>query len=199
MRQKSAVYFDEDIEIAPEIIAAVSHWLNLPKVNLNLEINELENYINASPKQRCSLGTTSERVKELISNNMPPETKVQSFSNRLPGGMNGEPKRQADSLLSLAYQLIAICTKFSAASKQEPLYLHFSLPQGSAPELLRIWKEFLETTGNINTDGGPVTVDELKLYKEKILDYKPNKVVGLALPKRAELIHSTVVTSVVWG
>jgi CRISPR-associated protein Csc3 len=36
---------------------------------------------------------------------MPPGTKVQVFSNRLPGGSSAEPKRQADSMAALAYQL----------------------------------------------------------------------------------------------
>jgi CRISPR-associated protein Csc3 len=194
------------------MIAAVSQWLNLPNARTWQGKNELDAYINANPRQRSSLGTTSKQIEELMSNNMPPETKVQSFSNRLPGGISAEPKRQADSMTSLAYQLMAVGASFPAASKREPLYLHFSLPKSSSPELLRFWRLFLEEKAAIG-EGGTVTIDELKFYKvdNEQLIYKPrsidefgiefklNKVVGLAFPKRPEFIQSTVIIPILWG
>ena len=129
---------------------------------------------------------------------MPPETKVQSFSNRLPGGMSAEPKRRADALSALGYQLLTVGANFPKASKQAPLYLHFALPKGSSVELQRIWKQFLQRTAETNEDG-TVTVDELQLYRDNQLVFKANKVVGLALPKRPEFMHSTVTIPVLWG
>ncbi|MFM8295229.1 MAG: hypothetical protein ACKN9E_11880, partial [Microcystaceae cyanobacterium] len=153
----------------------------------------------ANPRERCSLGTTSLQVSELVSNQMPPSTKVQSFSNRLPGGMSAEPKRRADNLAALSYQLLAVGANFPKASKQEPLYLHFALPKGSSPELKGIWRKWLQETAANNADGGTVTVDELQLYRDNIIAFKGNKVVGAALPKRTDFVESTVIIPVVWG
>lgn len=186
-------------KVSEEMLVAVERLLNLPQTKTWQGTQELEAYINANPRKRCSLGTTSNQVEELISNNMPPGTKVQSFSNRLPGGMSAEPKRRADSLAALSYQLMAVGANFPKANKQEPLYLHFVLPQGSSPELLRIWREFLKETAATNAEGGTVTVDEAKLYRDNIAEFKSNKVVGFAFPKRPDFIHSTVVIPLLWG
>jgi len=181
------------------MITATSRMLNLP-IHSRLDgLKELNAYVDANPKQRCSLGSTSSDIDELISDNMPPGTKVQAFSNRLPGGINAEPKRQADSIAALAYQLMTVGANFPAVKKQDPLYLHFALPKGSGPELLRLWREKLEKLAATNAEGGTVTVDELQLYRENSLDFKPNKVVGFAFPKRPDFVHTTVIIPLLWG
>lgn len=182
-----------------EIIAAVYRTLNLPQKTAWSGIKELDLYINANPKKRCSLGATSGHIEELLSNNMPLETKVQSFSNRLPGGMSAEPKRQADSLASLAYKLMTVGANFPANNKQNLFYLHLALPPGACPELLRIWRDFLKRTAATNAEGGTVTVDEIKLYRDNIIEFQSNKVVGFAFPKRPYFVHSTVVIPLVWA
>jgi CRISPR-associated protein Csc3 len=187
-----------DIEVSEELITAVSRLLNFPSQKEWQGYQELDIYINANPRKRCSLGTSSDQVEELMSPNMPPETKVQSFSNRLPGGMSAEPKRQANSLAALSYQLLNVGASFPASSKQEPLYLHFALPSGTSPELRRIWRDFLEEKAAIN-EGGTVTVDELQLYRDKKVFFQANKVVGAAFPKRPDFVHSTVVIPLIWG
>jgi CRISPR-associated protein Csc3 len=189
----------EDSDVSEELIAAVQRLLNFSGVTDWQRFTELTAYIDANPRQRCSLGVTSLQVDELISNKMPPGTKVQAFSNRLPGGMSAEPKRRADSLASLAYQLMTVGANFPKASKQDPLYLHFALPPGSSRELQAIWRKWLHDTAATNAEGGTVTVDELQLYRENIVAFKSNKVVGFALPKRPEFIYSTVTIPVVWG
>jgi len=203
---------DSDLEVSEEMIAVVSQWLNFPNARTWRAKDELDAYIEANPRQRSSLGSTSKQIEELMSNNMPPETKVQSFSNRLPGGMSAEPKRQADTMASLAYKLMAVGASFPAATKQEPLYLHFALPKGSSPDLLSFWRRFLEEKAAIG-EGGTVTIDELKFYKvdneqliykprsinELGIEFKLNKVVGLAFPKRPEFIQSTVIIPILWG
>ena len=189
----------EEIEVSEEIILAVNRMVNLPFANQLIGINDLSSYVEANPRQRCSLGSTSSEIDELISANMPPGTKVQAFSNRLPGGISAEPKRQADSIAALAYQLMTVGANFPKVSKQEPLYLHLALPKGSAPELLRIWRELLKQLATINTEGGTVTVDQLQLYRDHKLEFKANKVVGAALPKRPDFIHTSVIIPLVWG
>jgi CRISPR-associated protein Csc3 len=189
----------EEMEVSEEIILAVHRMVNLPFANQLIGINELDAYVEANPRQRCSLGATSSEIDELISANMPPGTKVQAFSNRLPGGISAEPKRQADSIAALAYQLMTVGANFPKVSKQEPLYLHLSLPKGSAPELLRIWRELLKQLAATNTEGGTVTVDQLQLYRDHKLEFKANKVVGAALPKRPDFIHTSVIIPLVWG
>ncbi len=190
---------EESVEVSEELISSVQCLLNLPISNNWEGFSELTAYIETNPRQRCSLGATSLQVSELISNQMPPGTKVQSFSNRLPGGMTAEPKRRGDNLASLSYQLLAVGANFPKASKTEPLYLHFALPQGSSPELKNIWQNWLKEKADTNADGGTVTVDELQLYKDDFLAFKANKVVGAALPKRPEFIQSTVIIPLVWG
>lgn len=197
--RKESTATSEEIEVSEDMVVAVNRILNLPSVIQLNGINDLNAYIESNPKQRCSLGSTSTNINELISDNMPPGTKVQAFSNRLPGGISAEPKRQADSIASLAYQLIAVGANFPAVKKQDPLYLHLALPKGSAPELLRIWRELLQKIAATNADGGTVTIDELKLYRDNQLEFKANKVVGAALPKRPEFVHTTVIIPLVWG
>ena len=134
---------DSNDNVSEDLVTAVQSLLNLPVLNNWQGGKELTAYIEANPRERCSLGTTSFQVSELVSNQMPPSTKVQSFSNRLPGGMSAEPKRRADNLAALSYQLLAVGANFPKAGKQEPLYLHFALPQGSSPELKAIWQKWL--------------------------------------------------------
>jgi CRISPR-associated protein Csc3 len=189
----------ENTSVPQDLIGAVAQLLNFAKPTTWQGFSELTSYIETKPRLRCSLGPTSTaQVEELISAKMPPETKVQSFSNRLPGGMSAEPKRRGDTLSALGYQLLTVGANFPKASKQAPLYLHFSLPKGSSVELRRIWEQFLRRTANTNEDG-TVTVDELQLYRDNQIAFKANKVVGLALPKRPEFIHSTVTIPVLWG
>lgn len=160
---------------------------------------ELSSYIEANPRLRSSLGPTSTApVEEMISAKMPPETKVQAFSNRLPGGMSAEPKRRSDILSALGYQLLNVGANFPKATKQPPLYLHFALPKGSSLELQRTWRRFLQQTAAVHEEGA-VAVDELQLYRNYQVIFKANKVVGLALPKRAEFMHTTVTIPILWG
>lgn len=189
----------QDWEVSEELINSVRYLLNLPTSRNWQGFLELTTYIEANPRQRCSFGTTSGEVSELISDRMPPGTKVQSFSNRLPGGMSSEPKRRGDNMAFLAYQLLGVGANFPKVSKQDPLYLHFALPDGSTPELKIIWQTWLETQASINGEGGTVTFDELQLYRDNIVAFKANKVVGVALPKRPEFIQSTVIIPIIWG
>lgn len=191
----------EDIsEVPDDLVTAVRRLMNFVNNTVWKGFAELETYSDANPRQRCSLGAmTAAPVEELISNKMPPGTKVQAFSNRLPGGMSAEPKRRADSLASLAYQLMTVGANFPKASKQDPLYLHFALPKGSSPEIQGIWRKWLNDTAAINPEGGTVTFDELQLYRDNVIAFKANKLVGLALPKRPEFSYSTVTIPVVWG
>lgn len=189
----------EDTSVPQELVDAVTQFLNFEHPCTWQGFVELTSYIEANPRLRSSLGPTSAvQVEELISAKMPPETKVQSFSNRLPGGMSAEPKRRSDTLSALGYQLLNVGANFPRATKQAPLYLHFALPKGSSVELQRIWKNFLHRIAETNEDG-TVTVDELQLYRDNQIAFKANKVVGLALPKRPEFIHSTVTIPVLWG
>jgi CRISPR-associated protein Csc3 len=187
----------EDVDVSQELVTAVKRLLNFPGGNWQ-GYGELTAYIDVNPRQRCSLGATSVRVDELISNKMPPGTKVQAFSNRLPGGMSAEPKRRGDELAALSYQLMTVGANLPKTSKQDPSYLHFALPKGSSPELQTIWRRWLEDTKNTN-EGGTVTFDELQLYRDNALVFKANKVVGVALPKRSEFTYSTVNIPVIWG
>lgn len=188
----------DDIEVSEDFIEAVRQLLNCPTTKPLPGIDELTAYIEANPRQRCSLGTTSTQIDELISSKMPPETKVQAFSNRLPGGMSAEPKRRGDTLSALSYQLMAVGANFPNSAKQEPVYLHFALPSGSSVELRRIWRDFLKETAQINEDG-TVAVDELELYRKHEIVFKANKVVGFAFPKRPDFVNSTVTIPVLWG
>lgn len=189
----------EEVDVSEDLIIAVKRLLNFASATDWKSFAELTAYVEANPRQRCSLGASSTQVDELISNKMPPGTKVQAFSNRLPGGMSAEPKRRADILASLAYQLMTVGANFPKASKQDPLYLHFALPKGSSPELQAIWRKWLQDTAATNAEGGTVTIDELQLYRDNLIAFKANKVVGFALPKRPEFTYSTVTIPVVWG
>jgi CRISPR-associated protein Csc3 len=189
----------EEEQAPEELIYLVSKTLNLPCDNHFEGFSELESYINANPRQRCSLGAMKNGAEKMISSSMPPGIKIQVFSNRLPGGLEADPVRQAEKTTTLAYQLLSIGANFPAVKNDPPYYLHLSLPKGSCPELLRIWRECLFDLARTNTEGGPVTVDDIKLYRDNAIDFKKNKVVGIAFPKRPEFIHNTVTLPMMWG
>jgi len=187
------------MDVSEDMITAVQRSLSCPFIKNATGSSELAAYTEANPRQRCSLGATISETSTLSSDKMPIGTKVQMFSNRLPGGMTSDPVRQAEPMASLAYQLMTVGAHFPAAKKEPPYYLHFALPQGSCPELLRIWRDWLDETKATNGEGGPVTLDELKLYRDKAIIFKANKVVGFALPKRRDFVHSTVTIPITWG
>ncbi|GAP94328.1 hypothetical protein [Leptolyngbya sp. NIES-2104] len=189
---------DEEISEAPkELVELVSKNLNLPYHQLFNGFAELKGYTDAKPKQRCSLGVTVTATEDVSS--MPIGTKVQVFSNRLPGGMIAEPRRQAEPATLLAYQLLAIGARFPAVKKEPPFYLHLALPKGSCPELLRIWRECLTNLAATNASNGPVSVDAIQLYRDNAIEFRESKVVGFAFPSRPEFVHNTVVLPIVWG
>ncbi len=184
-------------DVSKGMIALTSKTLNLSIENSLSSSRELAAYINANPRQRCSLGPTVAETEDVAS--MPVGTKVQVFSNRLPGGMSGDPRRQAEPTTLLAYQLLAIGANFPAAKNEPPFYLHLALPEGSCPELLRIWKECLRRLASTNVEGGPVSVDILKLYKDNVVEFKSDRIAGFAFPKRPEFVHASVTLPLVWG
>ncbi len=186
-------------DVSEEVITAAQRSLSCTFVRNATGSSELTAYIAANPRQRCSLGATISETSTLSSDKMPIGTKVQMFSNRLPGGMMSDPVRQAEPMAALAYQLMTVGAHFPSAKKEPPYYLHFALPRGSCPELLRIWRDWLEDTAATNADGGPVTIDELRLYRDKVIAFKANKVVGFALPKRHDFVHATVTIPITWG
>lgn len=192
----------EDSTVNPEICTAVEQLLNLPIPSLLNGFDALTDYITTNPKERSSLGYTSANTEKLRSPNMPPGTKVQMFSNRIPGGMNADPTRYADSIEALAYQLVAVGGQFPGGSKKEqnePMYLHFLLPPGSSPELRRIWIEFLQNKARINPEGGPIQVDEWQLYRDNSLEFKSSKGIGFTFPQRSDFINGNVLIPLLWG
>lgn len=188
-----------NIDIDEVMLVAVRRSLSCPGIQPVMGTSELTAYIKANPRQRCSLGATIGETAALGSDKMPIGTKIQLFSNRLPGGMTSDPVRQADAMTMLAYQLMTVGANFPAAKKEPPFYLHFTLPEGSSPALLEIWKEWIQEMGETNADGGPVTLDELKLYRDKAMVFKPNKVVGIAFPKRKDFVYSSTILPLTWG
>lgn len=189
----------EGDEVSEEMLDAVRRSLNCPVVQPIVGGMELDAYINANPRQRCSLGATIGETAALGSDKMPIGTKIQMFSNRLPGGMTSDPVRQSEPMVALAYQLMTVGAHFPAAKKEPPHYLHFALPAGSSPALLEMWQEWLQETAATNADGGTVTLDEFKLYRDKAVVFKPNKVVGIAFPKRKEFVYSRTILPLMWG
>lgn len=163
--------------------------------------DELSSYIEADSRKRCSMGPTFglSPVEEIVSSKVPIGTKVQSFSNRLPGGALFEPKRRATQFAALGYQLLQVGANLPKTAKSPPIYLHFALPHRSCPSLRRVWIKFIEGLSETNTEGGPVTVSSKELYKDLSLIFKGNKVVGLGLPKNPDFVHSTVFVPITWG
>lgn len=197
--RKNSFQEQKGSDVSEKVIDAVNRTLNWQATSILKGGEELDAYINANPKQRCSLGATYGETDNLSAPTMPIGTKVQVFSNRLPGGMTGDPTRQADPMTSLSYQLMAVGAFFPAAKKEPPFYLHLSLPKGSCPELLRIWRGWIREQAATNTEGGTVTVDELKLYRDHEVEFRSNKVVGFAFPKRSEFVHTSIVLPLTWG
>ncbi|KAM3114633.1 hypothetical protein [Phormidesmis sp. 146-33] len=198
MRKGSTSGESEEVEVSEELIALVARTLNLPNAAHLPGFSELEAYTNANSRKRCSLGSTVNETDELPSTAMPSGTKVQVFSNRLPGGLIAEPKRQAEPTTLLAYQLLSTGANFPAKQKEPPYYLHLALPEGSCPELLRIWRECLLSLAAINAEGA-VSVHPIKLYKDNIVEFQTGRGEGFAFPNRPEFVHNVVLLPMVWG
>ena len=92
-------------EVSEEMLDAVRRALNCPVVKPIVGGMELDAYINANPRQRCSLGATIGETSALGSDKMPLGTKIQMFSNRLPGGMTSDPVRQSEPMVALELSL----------------------------------------------------------------------------------------------
>jgi CRISPR-associated protein Csc3 len=187
----------EESEASDELIELARKTLNLPTSNKLQGFNELDAYINANPKERCSLGPTTGNVQDVAS--MPIGTKVQVFSNRLPGGMTSEPRRQAVDTKLLSYQLLTIGANFPKIKNEPPYYLTLVLPEGSCPSLLRMWRECLLEIAATNADSGPVSVDFIKLYRDDAIEFISSKAVGMAFPKRPDFVHNVLSLPMVWG
>jgi CRISPR-associated protein Csc3 len=69
----------EEMDVSEELVLAVGRLLNFSGTTTWKGFAQLENYIEAKPKQRCSLGAMSTQVDELISNKMPPGIKSTSL------------------------------------------------------------------------------------------------------------------------
>ncbi|MBW4518783.1 MAG: CRISPR-associated protein Csc3 [Scytolyngbya sp. HA4215-MV1] len=190
-------------DVSEEVIAAVQRSLSCAFVRNATDSSELAAYIDANPRQRCSLGATISETSTLSSDKMPIGTKVQMFSNRLPGGMTSDPVRQAEPLAAMAYHLMTVGAFFPAAKKEPPFYLHLGLPKGSSPDFRSFLRDWFQDRIAVNADGGPVSVDDLQLYRcvdpKRSLVYKANKVVGFAFPKRTEFIQTVVTTPIMFG
>ena len=190
------------------LIKAVKDYLNLPFPQSNNFYQELQNYIHGNASQRSSIGAIRSSVQKLRAPQMPPETKVQMFSNRLAGGSNGDPTRSADFISALAYKLMKVGAFFpslkkrSSAGKELPMhvnYLHFALPDGSSNEAKHSLRNWMEELSAIGEDGKGIKLDELKLYSGKDLIFMPDSCEGLSLPKRTDFIYSTITLPIVWG
>ncbi|KAM3103442.1 hypothetical protein ACKFKF_00100 [Phormidesmis sp. 146-12] len=198
MRKGSIGDESEESEVDEELIQLTYRTLNLPNTNFLRGFDELNAYVKARPNKRCSLGSTINETSEMVSVAMPIGTKVQVFSNRLPGGSTTEPKRQAEPTTLQAYQLLSIGANFPKKQKEPPCYLHLTLPEGSCPELLRIWRECLRDFAATNAED-VVSVNPVKLYKDNAVEFQAGKGEGFAFPKRPEFVHNTVVLPMVWG
>lgn len=186
--------------VSQDMFDLTRQCLQLPKDKAAINFHELDNYIKATATQRCSLGVTGNNYENIKSAHMPLGTKVQVFSNRLAGGRESEPGRKAAPMTLLMYKLMSIGAQFPK-KKDAPslIYLSLSMPQGSCPELLRIWRECLRDLAAINTEGGLVSIDEDQLYADNFLEFKSEKGIGFAFPRRAEFVNATAVIPITFG
>ncbi|MGG6293634.1 hypothetical protein ACQ4M4_04345 [Leptolyngbya sp. AN02str] len=208
MRLSELSIHEQDIAAPKELIDAVKTTLNLPG-NMQVDFySELTSYIESSPNKRSSLGSIRAEVKPLRKPQMPPETKVQMFSNRLLGGSSNDPVRCADFISSIGYQLLQVGAGFPSTKKKSKTggeaptyvyYLHFSLPRNSSPEFQLILREWIKNAARNNLSNGAVKVNEWKLYQENEFIFESDKFEGFSFPKRPEFIFSNVVIPIVWG
>ncbi|XHX78535.1 MAG: hypothetical protein RBJ76_00930 [Stenomitos frigidus ULC029] len=199
---RGGIFGDVQVEVekvSERFVNAVKCFLNLPALQKQNFFEELSNYIEARPNQRSSLGSIRSDVSQLKQPQMPPETKVQMFSNRLRGGASGDPVRCADFISALAYKLIKVGANFPSSIKQTPTYLHLALPKGSSPAFLAHWQQRIEEAISSDSSVGLMIPNQEQLREEGKLIFKSSKGVGIALPRRPEFIYSTTVSAVTWG
>jgi CRISPR-associated protein Csc3 len=156
----------------------------------------LHQYVQAS--SRSSLGATEENLSELSSADFPIGTKVQVFSNRLPGGKTSEPKRSASEVSTLAYKLLAVGGDLPQAdSAGFPYYAHLMMPTASSPRLRKVFQLWIQEQASLNP-GGPVSIEDHTLLNKLEVVFKANKVVGAVLP-RENFVQNEAVIPMYWG
>ena len=87
--------------VSEDLIQAVRELLNLPQSQPFSGFDQLNAYIQANPRKRCSLGSMTGEISELKSPQMPPGTKVQSFFQSSAGWDEWRPQTAGRCPLSL--------------------------------------------------------------------------------------------------
>ena len=121
---------------------------------------------------------------------VPPNIKVQQFSNRLQGGSSREPKRRVCSVCRIQYMLDKIC--YNVTSSTSTFFIHLYPPSFFTDVLIQAFRDAQ------NRFRGPdfpsvylKTYDAFRIYREKtqlVLPVSQTKSNGNPLPKFSEAL-----------
>ena len=162
-------------------------------------VRALEVYTHDRHRQCCHCGSLGP-ADEWMSADVPASLGVQSFSNRLPGGVRGDPKRHVCPLCRLQYTLEKLAWvnhRDKQGQERRTFYLHL-YPHGFFTEpLLRSWWENAQTLQREQHTAFLVDADshfrEWQRERGAPVAIHPTKINGVALPKLAETIGTTPV------
>jgi CRISPR-associated protein Csc3 len=121
---------------------------------------------------------------------VPPNIKVQQFSNRLPGGSSREPKRRVCSVCRTQYMLDKIC--YNVTSSTSTFFIHLYPPSFFTDVLINAFRTAQNRLRNPDFPSVYLkTYDAFRTYREKaqlVLPVSQTKSNGNPLPKFSEAL-----------
>ena len=149
----------------------------------------LERYVKSNHVQCSTCGAEFE-TDEWMKPDVPPNIKVQYFSNRLEGGTSREPKRRVCSICRTQYMLDKIC--YNVGGSTATFFIHLYPISFFTDVFIRAFQRAQENFSNPDFPSVFLKTDDaLRTYREKTeleLKFSWTKINGNPLPKFSEAL-----------
>lgn len=149
----------------------------------------LKRYV-ADNHVQCSTCGAEFETSEWMKPDVPPNIKVQQFSNRLEGGSSREPKRRVCSVCRTQYMLDKLC--YNVGGKTTTFFIHLYPPSFFTDRLIYAFQAAQNRFRNPDFPSVFLKTDDaLRNYREKTqleLTFSPTKVNGNPLPTFSEAL-----------
>ncbi|NJM74819.1 MAG: type I-D CRISPR-associated protein Cas10d/Csc3 [Acaryochloridaceae cyanobacterium RU_4_10] len=191
---KEQALMNEEQTISP-IVSYVSKNLSFDFTEFTVQsfAQNLERYLQNNHHQSCYASSAFETSK-WMSGNVPRGIKVQQFSNRLIGGQR-EPKRYIDPVIREQFSIEKLNYD---AGKEKIVYLHLMPYSFMTTPLIESFRRMFRKLKSIDVSAISLSVKEvIKFFNSNQSTYislpvKPQKTLGLLLPKYSEVIGNVI-------
>ncbi len=157
----------------------------------------LERYVKDNHSQCSTCGSEFDTALWMKAD-VPPNIKVQQFSNRLQGGSSREPKRRVCSICRTQYMLDKLC--YRVGGKTAMFFIHLYPPSFFTDVLIDAFRAAQERFRNPDLPSVFLKTDDvLRHYREQTqleLKFSHTKVNGNPLPKFSEALGNILTVPV---